>query len=286
MTLSESLSLVTSSAIHAKFGRASDDFQPYTPHPFSVREPISAENDCWERKFDLTITSFGSKAPRNAEEFVTVWKSPRIALTMKPEAHSATTEPLAHYSLSRYSPGTSFCGTSCVLTSFWSMSPACSTPATASASNAFPSSINSDTLSESAPSMFDNPCKSPDCAPDVSLRASGANASVSTLWPRPRVLSAVGVLAPIVFRPRAFVFTAFFFKAGFFFANFFLEVPLFLTRFFLTVFFSGFPFFPADPLGFVSFFLVLFLAMRAVYHRHVPAHETELDVQRGNPRDW
>src|SRR5207249_6721239 len=94
------------------------------------------------------------------------------------------------------------------------------------------------------------------------------NASVSTLWPRPRVLSAVGVLAPIVFRPRAFVFTAVFFKAGFFFANFFLEVPLFLTRFFFNVFFSGFPFFPADPLGFVSFFLVLFLAMRAVYHRH------------------
>ena len=84
---------------------------------------------------------------------------------MKPESHSATTEPLAHYSLSRYSPGTSSCGTSCVRTSFWSVSPACSTPATASASNAFPSSINSATLSESAPSMLDNPCKSPDCPP-------------------------------------------------------------------------------------------------------------------------
>jgi hypothetical protein len=46
----------------------------------------------------------------------------------------------------------------------------------------------------------------------------------------------------------------------------------------LIVFFSGFPFFPADPLGFVSFLLVLFLAIRAVYHRHMRAHETELDV--------
>jgi len=162
---------------------------------------------------------------------------------MKPESHSATTEPLAHYSLSRYSPGTSSCGTSCVRTSFWSVSPACSTPATASASNAFPSSINSATLSESAPSMLDNPCKSPDCPPDLSISASGANASVSTLWlfRRTRVLSAVGVLAPVVFWPRAFVFTAAFFKAGFFFANFFFGVPLFLlARFFLTVFFSGF----------------------------------------------
>src|SRR6266851_8022177 len=198
------------------------------------------------------------------------FRSARIALTMKPESHSATTEPLAHYSLSRYSPGTSSCGTSCVRTSFWSVSPACSTPPTASASNAFPSSINSATLSESAPSMLDNPCKSPDCPPDLSLSASGANASVSTLWlfPRTRVLSAVGVLAPVVFWPRAFVFTAAFFKAGFFFANFFFGVPLFLARFFLTVFFRGFPFFPADPFGFVSFLLVLFLAIGAVYHRH------------------
>src|SRR5258706_2573999 len=197
------------------------------------------------------------------------FRSAKIALTMKPESHSATTEPLAHYSLSRYSPGTSSCGTSCVRTSFRSVSPAYSTPATASASNAFPSSINSATLSESAPSMLDNPCKSPDCPPDLSLSASGANASVSTLWlfPRTRVLSAVGVLAPVVFWPRAFVFTAAFFKAGFFFTNFFFGAPLFLARFFLTVFFNGFPFFPA-LFRFVSFLLVLFLAIGAVYHRH------------------
>jgi hypothetical protein len=110
-------------------------------------------------------------------------------------------------------------------------------------------------LSESAPSMLDNPCKSPDCPPDLSVSVSGANASVSTLWlfPRTRVLGAIGVLAPAVLWPRAFVFSAAFFKAGFFFANFFFGLPLFLARFFLTVFFSGFPFFPANPFGFVSF---------------------------------
>jgi hypothetical protein len=163
-------------------------------------------------------------------------------------------EPLAHYFLSRYSPGTSSCGTSCVRTSFSSLSPACSTPVTASASNAFPSSINSDTLSESAPSMLDNPCKSPDCPP-LALRPSGANASVSTLWLflRTRVRSAAGVFAPVVFLPRAFVFTTAFFKVGFFFANFFFGAPLFLASFFLTVFFIGFPFFPANPFGFVRF---------------------------------
>src|ERR1019366_6163165 len=192
----------------------------------------------------------------------------------------ARREPLTLYFLSRYSSGTSSCGTSCVRTSFSSVSPACSTPVTASASNAFPSSVNSATLSESAPSMLDNPCKSPDCPPDLSLSASGTNASVSTLrlFPRTRVLSAVGVLAPVVFWPRVFVFTAAFFKPGFFFANFFFGVSLFLASFFLTVFFSGFPFFPADPFGFVRFLLVLFLTIRAVYHRHMRAHETELDA--------
>src|SRR6266851_9976557 len=208
------------------------------------------------------------------------FRSARIALTMKPESHSATTEPLAHYFLSMYSPGTSSCGTSCVRTSFSSVSPACSTPDTASASNAFPSSINSATLSESAPSMLDNPCKSPDCPP-LALSPSSANASVSTLWlfPLTRVLSAVGVFAPVVFLPRAFVvFTAAFFNAGFFFANFFFGVPLFLASFFLTLLFIGFLFFPADPFGFVRFLLVLFLAIRAVYHRQIRAHETELNI--------
>src|ERR1035437_7749880 len=118
--------------------------------------------------------------------------------------------------------------------------------------------------------MLDNPCKSPDCPP-LALNPSSANASVSTLWlfPRTRVLSAVGVFAPVVFMPRAFVFTAAFFKAGFFFANFFFGVPLFLASFLLTFFFIGSPFFPADPFGFVRFLLVLFLAIRAVSPRHM-----------------
>ena len=34
-------------------------------------------------------------------------------------------------------------------------------------------------------------------------------------------------------------------------------------RFFLTIFFSGFPFFPADPVGFMSFLLALFRGQRA-----------------------
>jgi hypothetical protein len=89
----------------------------------------------------------------------------------------------------------------------------------------------------------------------------------------------VSVLAPVVFWPRTFVLSDAFFKAGFFFANFFFGVPLFLlARFFLTDFFSGFLFFLADSFGFVRFLLVLFLAIRAVYHRHMRAHETELDA--------
>jgi hypothetical protein len=41
----------------------------------------------------------------------------------------------------------------------------------------------------------------------------------------------------------------------------------------------GFLFFPADPFGFVRFLLVVFLAIRAVYHRHTRSHETELDAK-------
>ncbi len=85
--------------------------------------------------------------------------------------------------LPRYSPGTSSCGTSCVRTSPSSASPASSTPFTTSASNAFLSSSNSSTLSESAPWTSDNPCKSPDCWPDRPPSPSGASATVSTLWP-------------------------------------------------------------------------------------------------------
>src|SRR5712692_8514823 len=127
----------------------------------------------------------------------------------------------------------------------------------------FPSSSNSSTLSESAPWMLDNPCKSPDCSPDRAPRPSSANATVSTLWlfPRTCFLSAPAVFPPVVFLPPIFVFTSAFFGAAFFFANFFLGVALFLI---------GTTFLPAVLFDFVRFFLVFFLvAMRAVYHRLV-----------------
>src|SRR6266403_2084095 len=133
-------------------------------------------------------------------------------------------EWLTHYFLSRYSPGTSSCGTSWVRISLSSVSPASSTPFTTSASNAFPSSSNSSTLSESAPWTLDNPCKSPDCSPDRPPSPSGANATASTLWlfPRTCFLSAPAVFPPVVFLPPTFVFTSAFFGAALFFANFFL----------------------------------------------------------------
>ena len=128
--------------------------------------------------------------------------------------------------------------------------------------------------------MVDNPCKSPDCPPDCAPSPSIVNASVPTLWlfPRARVLSVAGVFAPVVFFLRAFVFTAAFFKAGFFFASFFFGVPLFLASFFLTAFFKNFPFFPADPFGFVRFLLVLFLAIRAVYTGTCEPTKLKLDA--------
>src|SRR5256885_8744327 len=179
-------------------------------------------------------------------------------------------DPLTHYFLSRYSPGTSSCGTSCVRTSPASASSASSTPFTTSASNAFPSSSNSSTLSESAPWTLDNPCKSPDCSPDRAPSPSSANATVSKLWCFPRTcsLSAPAVSPPVVFLPPAFVLTFAFFGASFFFANFFLAVTLFLASLCLIAIFIGANFLPAVLFDFACFFLVFFLvAIRAVYHR-------------------
>src|SRR5690349_8662718 len=59
-------------------------------------------------------------------------------------------------SLFRYSAGTSSSGTSRVLTSDTSGGLASSAPSTASASNVFPSSTNSSTLSESASATSEN----------------------------------------------------------------------------------------------------------------------------------
>src|SRR6266481_3816549 len=179
-------------------------------------------------------------------------------------------DPLTHYFLSRYSPGTSSCGTSCVRTSAASASSASSTPFTTSASNAFPSSSNSSTLSESAPWTLDNPCKSPDCSPGRAPSPSSPNATVSTLWCFPRTcsLSAPAVSSPIAFLPPAFVLTFAFFGAAFFFANFFLGVTLFLASLCLIAIFIGANFLPAVLFDFACFFLVFFLvAIRAVYHR-------------------
>src|SRR5579864_4083425 len=74
------------------------------------------------------------------------------------------TAPAAgHYSDSRYSGGTSSSGTSLVVTSATSASGAFSTPLITSASNAWPSSANSSTLSESAPAKWASPWASPAC---------------------------------------------------------------------------------------------------------------------------
>src|ERR1700732_3064946 len=145
------------------------------------------------------------------------------------------------YSLSRYSPGTSSSGTSCVRTSCSSVLSARSTPATTSASNAFPPWTNSSTLSESAASRRDNPCKSPDCSPERDPRRSGKNANSPTLL--------------FFFRGCFLAATLFFsapFGAAFFFVNF-------LERFFA---FVGVTFLWAVLF---AFFVVFFLgAIRAV----------------------
>src|SRR6266851_5355929 len=170
-------------------------------------------------------------------------------------------DPLTHYFLSRYSPGTSSCGTSCVRTSPSSASPASSTPFTTSASNAFPCSSNSSTLSESAPWTLDNPCKSPDCSPARTPSLSNGNDTVSTLWLFPRTcsLSAPLVFPPVVLLPPTFVFASAFFGAAFFFASFFLGVTLFFASFFLTAFFIGATFLPVVLFDSSYSFLVFFL---------------------------
>src|SRR5579863_1205637 len=155
----------------------------------------------------------------------------------------------ADYSSSRYSPGTSSSGTSCVRTSFSSAPSALSTPITASASNAFPSSINSSTLSESAPSRRDNPCRSPACSPERDRGPCGENA----------MTSARAILLRVFFLPEAFRITAFF-EADFFFADVLRRLTVFIVVAFLrTVLFD-----------LVNFFLVFFLV--AIARSLAPEH--------------
>src|SRR5580692_7569813 len=52
-------------------------------------------------------------------------------------------------------------------------------PLMTSASNAFPSSSNSSTLSESAPWRSDKPCRSPDCPPEREPKPAGSNTTLS-----------------------------------------------------------------------------------------------------------
>ena len=55
-------------------------------------------------------------------------------------------------------------------------------PQTTPASNAFPSSNNSSTLSESALSSFDNPCRSPDSNPETLREGSSSEVSGWSLF--------------------------------------------------------------------------------------------------------
>jgi hypothetical protein len=147
-----------------------------------------------------------------------------------------------------------------VRTSFSPRSPASSTPVTVSASNAFPSSINSLTLSEFAASTLDSPYKSPDCSPERDPGSPRENAAVPTRWLFAPVcfLPARAVFLPVVFLPAAFLLVAVFFGADFF-ANF-LGVLFFLASSFVAV-----TFLLPVLFAFVALFLVfLFFAIRAV----------------------
>ncbi len=62
-------------------------------------------------------------------------------------------------------------------------SPASSTPDTMPASKALPSSINSSTLSESASSALDKPCRSPDAGPSLVPIVSRENARLTPRRP-------------------------------------------------------------------------------------------------------
>src|SRR6201984_906569 len=145
---------------------------------------------------------------------------------------SVRTPRLTHHSVSRYSAGTSSCGTSCVRASTSSASSASSTPITTSASNAFPSSSNSSTLSESAHSTLDNPCKSPDSSLSVAPSSSNSSsATTSTLWliHCTCLLWTLVLFSPVVFCPSNLASA--FWGVVFFFGNLLLAGFVFLPLF-------------------------------------------------------
>jgi len=146
------------------------------------------------------------------------------------------------YSSSRYSPGTSSSGTSRVRTSFPSRPLEFSTPANTPASNAFPSSNNSSTLSESALSTFDRPSRSPDCNPETSREDSSELSS----WPLFRLVLrtalALFVFAGTLFLATVLSGTVFLFanrfcagRSGFLAALFFDLVDFFLVFFLVAI---------------------------------------------------
>ena len=140
---------------------------------------------------------------------------------------------LEAYSLSRYSPGTSSSGTSRVRSSRSSASPESSTPATIPASKEFPSSSNSSTLSESASSLPDKPCKSPDCpasescGPEVheplhprhGFHANPGSWVRQKTWPPPS-LGMVSFFRRLLLRQSFFFWVGLFPGAAFFFLFF------------------------------------------------------------------
>jgi hypothetical protein len=161
-------------------------------------------------------------------------------------------------------------------------------PQTTPASNAFPSSSNSSTLSESALSMFDKPSRSPDSNPETSGERSSESRGMSlsrlglfAALARLILAVAIPVLALAIFfgalTLRAFTGFAFagdFFRAtGFFETDFFAFAgAFFLAAVFLATVLPGTDFFFADCFrarlsGFpallffaaIEFFLVFFL---------------------------
>ncbi len=156
--------------------------------------------------------------------------------------------PKSYQSLSRYSSGTSSSGTSCVWTSRFLSSSARSTPPTTPASNAFPSSSNSPTLSESALSSSRNPCKSPDC-PAERGPVSSSNAALCRAFLR-RVPSRCEELAV----PSALLAL----DGAFFLAVSFFEAPLFDTRRVVVTFLLEVR---LDFIAFLPFFLVAIFAV-------------------------
>src|SRR5882672_3537404 len=107
-------------------------------------------------------------------------------------------------------------------------------PFTTWASKAFPSSSSSSTLSESAPSRFDRPCRSPDWPPERAPSPVGWNTTVSALSLLPRTLFFLSTFFffAAAFLAGAALFAVIFLRAGFW-ARVFLDLVGFVFFLFL-----------------------------------------------------